>query len=339
MAEAAATIAIDLITGWWKSQALHAATSLGIFEAVDQTSFRSADDMATDLKVDSSFLYRLLRSLASFGLLEEDPSKKFRVTAVGALFRSSHPSSLCQMVLLEAGPVHTAAWRHIPELIRTGKGTSFEREFARPYWDYLKNDPDFAHVFSEAMSSYSANEAPAIRKALGNELLGSSVLCDVGGSYGALLDEILRDWPDAQGIVLDLPEVVAAAPCSKGTTERAGRIEFIGGDMFKNVPIADVYFLKHILHDWSDAACVNVLSVVRRSAKLTSRLFLCEFIAPGPHEPHFAKLFDLHMMATTESKQRTFNEIKALLAQAGWRGEGLLPIDSSPISILEATLL
>jgi hypothetical protein len=36
------------------------------------------------------------------------------------------------------------------------------------------------------------------------------------------------------------------------------RCVYIAGDMFQEVPAADAYLLKHILHDWSDSIPVSV---------------------------------------------------------------------------------
>ena len=37
------------------------------------------------------------------------------------------------------------------------------------------------------------------------------------------------------------------------------RLEYVGGDMFESVPPADVYIMKHIIHDWDDERCLRLL--------------------------------------------------------------------------------
>ena len=46
--------------------------------------------------------------------------------------------------------------------------------------------------------------------------------------------------------------------------------------MFKQVPQADAYSMKMILHDWNDAECVEILSNVRRSARPGGRVFIVD---------------------------------------------------------------
>ncbi len=96
------------------------------------------------------------------------------------------------------------------------------------------------------------------------------------------------------------------------------RCEYVAGDMFRAVPAADAYILKHILHDWSDAECVQILTNIYRAAPTDARAFVAEFVVPGPDTPHFSKLFDIHMMSASSGRERTEEEYAALFDEAGW---------------------
>ena len=43
-------------------------------------------------------------------------------------------------------------------------------------------------------------------------------------------------------------------------------VGLVKGDFFVQVPKADVYILKHILHDWDDNEAVEILKVIHKSA-------------------------------------------------------------------------
>jgi len=161
------------------------------------------------------------------------------------------------------------------------------------------------------------------RRPGGLDLTAIHTLCDIGGGHGHLACGLLRAHPHLTGIVFDLPEVVAEtdqlwAP-KLGVTDRC---RYIGGDMFQVAPTADAYVLKMILHDWNDEECINILSTIRRASPATGQLFIAEFVVPGPTEPHFAKLFDIHMMCGNSGRERTAPEHANLLAAAGWRYAG-----------------
>lgn len=68
---------LDIIIGRWRSQILYAGVKVGIFDCVTSTP-KSASDIAKELDLDHALTYRLLRALASIGLLNEDRIINFR---------------------------------------------------------------------------------------------------------------------------------------------------------------------------------------------------------------------------------------------------------------------
>jgi hypothetical protein len=58
---------------------------------------------------------------------------------------------------------------------------------------------------------------------------------------------------------------------------------------------------------------------MHRAASADARLFIAEYIVPGPETPHFAKLFDIHMMCWGTGRERTNEEYADLLNKAGWK--------------------
>jgi hypothetical protein len=118
--------------------------------------------------------------------------------------------------------------------------------------------------------------------------------------------------------VFDLPEVIAETDRPREPNVNfAERCRYMAGDMFREVPAAEAYLLKNILHDWSDEECVSILASVRRAAVEGARLFAIEHVVSGPEEPHFSKLFDIHMMCALTGRERTAEEHAELLA--AWR--------------------
>jgi hypothetical protein len=65
--------------------------------------------------------------------------------------------------------------------------------------------------------------------------------------------------------VFDRPHVVASAVRAAEKLGLQERVTAVGGDFFESVPEADLYLLKHILHDWDDAACIRILKNCRSS--------------------------------------------------------------------------
>ena len=311
---------VDLITGRWRSQILHAGVRLGVFDALAGGA-RNASALAQQLTLDPVMGYRLLRGLACIGVLREEQDRLFSLTQEGEFLRKDHPQSLRGMTLLEEGPEHYAVWKHLCAMVRDGKQDGFLREFGHPIFAHTGADPAYAAVFNEAMTSYSTGETQIVLEALtGCDLSKIAHLCDVGGGHGHLLCSLLGRIPAARGTVYDLPATFEArdrlCAAKMGMTDRCG---YVPGDMFASVPAADAYMMKHILHDWNDEECVRILKNMHAASPAPARVFVAEYVVPDPATPHFAKLFDVHMMCATNGQERTEQEYAALYRQSGWK--------------------
>jgi len=327
---------LDLMTGRWRSQVLHAGVALGIYDALSASQSLPAKSIAAEIGADEALLYRLMRASAGLDLLVEEEGARFRLSCAGQLLSTNHPQSLRSMVLLEEGPVHYSVWRHLPALIRNGQHDGFRREFGHTVFDHAREDPAYAKVFHDGMTSYSMMEAEVLRTGLQGRYAEPKLFCDVGGGHGYLLAALLRDRPQAKGIVFDQPEVTAARDAEITAKDGlAGRISHQGGDMFEAIPEADIYLMKHILHDWNDDECRQILRVARASALEDGRLLLMEWVVPTSNEPHFAKLLDIHMLCVSSGRQRTRAEFETISADSGWHVADVLYVPHSPLAIVE----
>src|SRR5919202_3272000 len=312
----------DIIFGRWKSQILYTGVRLGVFDCMT-SDIKNTLDIANELDLDDKLAYRLLRALSSMGFLKEEPNNTgFSITPQGELLRKDSPQTLSGVALLEEGPEHYAIWKHLPAMIKDGKQNSFVREFGCKLFEYRERNPNYAEVFNQAMSSYSSAQTTWVLEALDSyDFANIGHMCDIGGGTGHLLGNLLVKYPHMKGTVLELESVInnkesLLAP-KLGVNERCS---YVNGDMFSsNVPSADAYIMKMILHDWSDGECVKILSNIYGSSPEHARLFIAEHLVPGPNQPHFSKLFDIHMMCVASGRERTINEYSSLLQQSGWK--------------------
>lgn len=311
---------IDLIFGRWRSQILYAGLMLGVFDAL-VSGPRSAARVASELELDPGMLYRLMRALGSLGLLKEESTKSFSLTPSGELLGRNHPHTLRAMTLLEEGPEHYAAWKHLPALIKEGKQNGFAREFGQPAFEYSVKNPSYGAVFNEAMSSYSGMDNMLVLEAFENyDFSRISHLCDVAGGHGYALCSLLAKYRNLKGTVLEQPSVIAKEELLWAEKMGLGtRCTYVPGDMFREVPPADAYMVKRILHDWNDAECLQILSNMHQAAPKQGKVFVIEQVVSGPDSPHFSKLFDIHMLVWGTGLERTEEEYAALLERAGWK--------------------
>ena len=331
---------LDIVFGRWKSQILYTGVKLGVFDCIT-SDIKNTSDIAKQLNLDSVLTYRLLRALGSLGFLKEEDSHEFSITRQGEYLKNDHPHTLRDIILLEEGPEHYAIWKHLPAMVKDGQQDAFLLEFGVKGFGYADLNPEYAEVFSQAMTSYSANQTVWVLDALsGYDFSKIHHLCDIGGGYGHLLSNLLIKYPHLRGSILELKSLIKNEDLlwsNKFAVQ--DRCTYIEGDMFIEVPSADAYVMKMILHDWNDDECVKILSNINRSCSQSrdGKVFIVEHLITDPKEPHFSKLFDIHMMCWGSGRERTITEYSALLEQSGWKYVRTYYPQSGLIGIIEGT--
>jgi predicted transcriptional regulator len=327
---------LDLIIGRWRSQILYTGVELGVFEYVSSQP-KNASEIAKVLNLDYNLAYRLLRALGSLGLLREGVNRDFTITQQGEFLRKDNPKTLRGIALLEEGPEHYALWKHLPTMIKDGKQNAFPREYGQKLFEFTDSNPLYREVFNQAMSSYSSIQTAWVTDALkGYNFSNVNTVCDVGGGQGHLLCSLLVKYPHLKGTVIELDSVIKNNDLL--WAEKMGvkdRCSYVGGNMFSKVPAADAYIMKMILHDWSDDECVKILSNIYNAASENGTVLIAEHLVPGPEEPHFSKLFDIHMMCVATGKERTVEEYADLLKKTGWNHANTFHSQSGLMGIIE----
>lgn len=321
----------ELITGFRVAMMVGVAAELGIPDLLHRGP-KTAEDLARETKTHGPSLYRVLRTLASYGVFEEDESHRFRQTAVSELLRTDVPGSQRDMA---RGVVREVSWRsngQMLEAVRTGR-TGMQLAFGMELWDYLSKHPADETAFNQRMSSNTKRVAAEVTKAYDFSRAGS--LVDLGGGEGVLLAEIVKANRTGRAALFEQASVIAAAKRSL-SAEAAHRIEFVIGDFFKAVPPGrDTYILKNIIHDWDDAQAIALLGVCRRAMTANSKLLIIEGVVPAGNVPSPTKMMDIGMLVMTGGRERTEAEHRALLTKAGLRLRRIIPVTDSA-SIVEA---
>ena len=91
-AETIATVR-RLVNGYQVTQALHVLVRLGIPDRLANGP-RSAADLAVEAGAHERSLYRLLRAVASVGVLDELPDHRFALTELGEVLRTDVPGTV-----------------------------------------------------------------------------------------------------------------------------------------------------------------------------------------------------------------------------------------------------
>lgn len=323
---------LELATGAWTTQVLYVAAKLGLADRL-AAGPAHARDIAAQVGADPDALYRLMRALTSRGALKQRRDGRFALTAVGEALREDADGSLRDMVLFIGHPARWADWGSLQYSVQTGRPAA-EKLRGVPFFSYLATDPEFAAVFNNAMTAASGLSNDVALQAY--DFTDARLVVDVGGGHGAVLTTILRSAPHAAGILYDLPAVVDGAGALFEEAGVAHRCTVTGGSFLESVPGGgDLYVMKNIIHDWSDAESLIILRNIRTAIADGGRLILLEMVLPERASSFIGHMLDLEMLLMVSGKERTRAEYAQLLRQAGFRLTRVIPT-VSPISVIEA---
>lgn len=325
---------VQMAMAHWVSHVVYAAAKLNLADHLAQGP-RNAETLALTTATHAPSLHRLMRTLASLGILTEDAEQRFSLTALGEALKTGAPGSARAAILTVANPDWVQGFAQLPYSLQTGK-SGFEKTFGMPIFDWLAQRPEDASLFSETMVGIHGGEPPAVAAAY--DFSGLKTLVDVGGAMGDLLTTLLARNPDSRGILFDLPHVVPDATAFIAARGLTDRVTIEAGSFFEKVPAGgDAYLLSHVIHDWSEEQCLAILNNCRDAMHADSRLLLIEMVLPPGDTPHPGKMLDMMMLVGPGGQERTEQEYGALLSKAGLRLTRVVPTES-PVSVVEARL-
>jgi hypothetical protein len=314
-------------------QALYSVATLGVADLLKDGP-QTSSELACNLKVDESALYRILRLLASQNVFEETSPRVFANSELSLFLRTGVPGSVRSVLIFRGSEFFFGPFAEILYSIETGRAAR-AKMYGMEAFEYMKTHPETARVFDDAMTNMSELVGPAIATAYDFGKWGS--LMDIGGGNGMLLASILKAHPELRGVLADLPHTLERArQCSLLGGELASRTTMRPCDFFREVPSGcRAYVMKHVIHDWDDEHAQNILANCRRAVPADGALLLVEWVLPEGNAPSAGKFADVVMLLMTGGKERTLEEYRQLLRRAGFRLNQVIPT-SPDLSIIEA---
>ncbi|QUR69588.1 hydroxyneurosporene methyltransferase [Mycobacterium spongiae] len=327
-------VMMEFMFGGWTAHAITAAAQLNIADALAKGPL-SIDELANTVGADASALHRLLRALMTKGIFRQRRDGRYDLSPLADTLRSDSRWSVAGVARYFGCRQHREHWTMLANAIRTGT-TVVPGLRNMAFFDYLAKDPEYSSLFDDAMTQISELAAAPVLAAY--DFTRYRTIVDVGGGQGQLLADILATAPDTQGILLDLPQVVAEAPKLLQQLGVENRVRVEGGSFFDSVPVGgDAYILKTVIHDWPDEEAVEILRNVRVAARADATVLVIGFVLPEHNREFVGKWVDLEMLLHFGSRERTEADFRKLLAQAGLRLARVIPT-ASPLSIVEASV-
>lgn len=321
----------QLLSGFEVSQALYVVAELGVATAL-LNGPRSVEGLAMQAGVDAGALGRVIRFLVPLGVFSTTAGGEIEVTGLGRTLADGPPDSVRGMARYWM-ETHYAPFASLLETVRTGK-TGATEFLGKPFFEWVNESPRLAELQNAAIGGVSRLARADILDAY---QFPKGIIADLGGADGSLMAELLAREPQREGIVFDLPNIVAQATETLAAAGLSDRSTVVGGDFFDGVPAADVYVMSVVLHDWDNPAAVRILRNIAKAAAPGAHLVLLEMVMPEGDVPHLTKMVDVVLLAMVGGRERTETEWRQLLGEAGFTLNRVVP-GSGPLSAIEATL-
>ncbi|KAL4789036.1 S-adenosyl-L-methionine-dependent methyltransferase [Aspergillus venezuelensis] len=269
-------------------------------------------------------LDRILRSQAAFGFIQETAYHEYTSSAFTDVFVDPNAAgtiahlfdiaSSCSQIL----PDYLADTGY--KEIQSHKECPFQRAFNTDLaiFEWMSQHPKHLESLGKLMAldrpKVWVDYFPVLEHVAGVVDDTKTLMVDIGGGFGQQSKALRVKFPDLAGkiIVQEIPQTLAAAQPVEG-------IDFAVHDFFQPQPVrcAKFYYLRHVLHNWPDQECIQILRQITPALGPESLILIDEVIIPETGVPWQAAMMDIMMMQSLGGVERTRQEWEQLFDQAG----------------------
>ncbi|KAL4881780.1 S-adenosyl-L-methionine-dependent methyltransferase [Aspergillus karnatakaensis] len=323
---------------------------LEIFTTLSQsTEPRSVEELAAVKNASPLIAERVLRVLAGIGYVEEHDVHLYTATRMTHQMADRYSVAMVKFIY-DFGMSSVA---RVPEFLRKHDYQFVEGPTSGPWqygtqnseiiWEWIAKSPERIDITNSFMEADRGSRPPwvvwfPVEERVINPIAVEDdevFLVDVAGGRGHDIRTFREKLPHVKGrfILEDLQHVVEQSV--EGLD--AEKIVF---DLFKEQPLkgARIYYMKFILHDWSDKQCLQILGHIRDAMKAGySKLIIEEFILPEKDCPMLSAMWDWEMMVFCNSLERSESHWTRLLSDAGFEARFWYPPGDGQ-GIIEAEL-
>ncbi|MCX5339783.1 acetylserotonin O-methyltransferase [Streptomyces atratus] len=301
--------------GSWRAGVVSTFAELGVADALTPGGLTSAQ-LAVRLGLERDTADRFFRAGTSVGLLRQTEHSTLELTALGHALATDDRDSMRNFARWTGSTAERATWAHLPTAVRTGR-SPFAAMHGSGVWEFMESNPDTAAVFNSAMTELSKRIIRPVVEAFDFSRFGS--VTDVGGGRGALLSAVLQKHPGMSGVLFDQPDVVSRAWPELSDAGVSARVTVKSGSFFDSVPSgSDLYMVSNVFHDWDDQRSRLILKNIASAMHEGAHLAVVEAVAGLDDSADEAiSLMDMDMLVLCEGKQRTVQEFRSLMSEAG----------------------
>jgi hypothetical protein len=294
----------SFFTEHWKYMAVSTACKLNLFDHLQEA--KTAKHLADELSLNEDKLLLLLNALSNAEFLEKTDNYYFKRNSLSELLTENNPESL-KYACINWSDEHLTAWQNLDYSITTGK-SSFEKTYGEPFFDFLNDNPEKLHAYHKAMYQYAKDDYKKLPDVI--DFSKHKSVMDVGGGYGAVLENIKAKYPSVECFLFDLSKVVEKVTIPS--------IMKIGGNFFEKIPNqSEAIVVSRVLHDWNDEKAKLILKNSFEALPQNGTLYVIENCSDKIKID--LSLLSLNMTAMCESYERTSAQYISLCENSGFQ--------------------
>lgn len=305
-------MALATMSRWYVvSRAIHTVAQLGLANYMSDNPI-SVEQLAEKSNTNPELLSRLLRFLSAYKIFNFD-QMGYSLTELSKPLRDDDSHSIREVLCM----VDDSWWQAFSKFdvsLKTGK-PAFYHQHHDHFFNFLSKNPQKQATFDQGMAKLSTYDDDTIIKSYNFSKLASIV--DMGGGRGGIIRSIAKHYPHIKSILFDTPAVINQL----NPNDFPPQVTLLAGDFLKEIPCADAYLFKGVLHDFNDTTMQNILTNCAQQMPKKSTLFIAEQVLPDDNDPHPNKTMDILMMVLLGGRQRTLSEWQQHIEPLGFHFE------------------
>jgi demethylspheroidene O-methyltransferase len=318
-----ASALFDLCAGFVYSQILLACVRLKLFDQLVGGPLNS-QELSARLPLPADATVLLLNAGVSLQLLQRRSDGRFGLGSLGAALMGN-PGVVAMI------EHHAMLYSDLKDPIALLRGDVGAGQLAA-YWPYAGNRKA-ANLSHEAVAPYTALMASSLPMIAQQVLSAYSFrshrcLLDIGGGDGSFIATVAEQSPKLRCVLFDLPAVADRASNRFRDNGLSSRAVAIGGSFLTSrLPEgADIVSLVRVIHDHDDADVMTLLRAIHRALPGNGTLLIAEAISGvRGTEPIGDAYFAFYLLAMGSGRPRTFEQLRGMLADAGFADIALRP--------------
>ncbi|ORY56608.1 S-adenosyl-L-methionine-dependent methyltransferase [Pseudomassariella vexata] len=308
-----------------QTSAARIGQDLKIFQTLANSGPKSLQELQDITNAHPITLGRLLRYMASVGLIREAAINRFEANKKCQNLAMPEAITILTHFFENCCPL----FQEMPAFLRNnnyqdvtdGKATVFQPAYKTDLdtYTWFSHNPEHRSALIKYMAMEQTvrgrwlDEYPIERDTQGWDPK-LPVFVDIGGNIGHYCAQFKERFPEVPGRVVlqDLPDTLAHAMPTPG-------VEAVAHDFFTPQPLknAKFYHLGWVLHNWNDEKSKQILRQIRSAMTAHSVILINDMILPEAGVPAFPASLDMVMLGACGSRERTMKEWNEIFGDVG----------------------